>query len=220
MVCQLVRDEVVQPEAIDLAEAPTRPVRPLKPPLKWAGGKRWIVKHLEMLWQQSGSKRLIEPLCGGLAVALGLLPRGALLNDVNAHLINFYRWLKKGLFIQLKMENDQDLYYEYRERFNRLISNGGSESAEAASLFYYLNRTGYNGLCRFNKNGFFNVPYGRYKAINYRRDFADYRVLLANWEFSALDFAELKPAQQHRTRCCRMWSCIFCSLGSPSCSAS
>ncbi len=169
-------------------------MRPLKPPLKWAGGKRWIVKHLEPLWLKSGSERLIEPLCGGLAVALGLLPRHAHLNDVNAHLVNFYRWLKKGLIIQLKMENDQDLYYAYRERFNHLIANGDLESFEAASLFYYLNRTGYNGLCRFNKKGFFNVPYGRYKIINYRHDFSDYRALLINWEFSALDFEKLEPA--------------------------
>lgn len=142
---------------------------------------------------KSGSKKLIEPLCGGLAVALGLLPRYAHLNDVNTHLINFYRWLKKGFVIQLKMENDQDLYYAYRERFNHLVAIGGAESFEAASLFYYLNRTGYNGLCRFNKKGFFNVPYGRYKKINYRHDFSAYRDLFKQWEFSSLDFGQLEP---------------------------
>lgn len=188
---------VCPPEKMDLAGVINQaevPLRPLKPPLKWAGGKRWIVKHVEPLWQKSGSKKLIEPLCGGLAVALGLLPRYAHLNDLNTHLINFYRWLKKGLVIQLKMENDQDLYYAYRERFNQLIDSGASESSEAASLFYYLNRTGYNGLCRFNKKGYFNVPFGRYKVINYRYDFTDYRGLLISWEFSALDFEKLEPA--------------------------
>jgi len=163
-----------------------------KPPLKWAGGKRWIVKHVEPLWQKSGSERLIEPLCGGLAVALGLLPRYAHLNDVNTHLINFYRWLKKGLVIQLKMENDQDLYYVYRERFNQLVDSGGSESFEAASLFYYLNRTGYNGLCRFNKKGYFNVPFGRYKKINYRRDFLAYSDF-EKLELAAADFTYADP---------------------------
>jgi DNA adenine methylase len=188
---------VCPPEKMDLAGMINQaevPLRTLKPPLKWAGGKRWIVKHVEPLWQKSGSKKLIEPLCGGLAVALGLLPRCAHLNDLNTHLINFYRWLKKGLVIQLKMENDQDLYYAYRERFNQLIDSGASESSEAASLFYYLNRTGYNGLCRFNKKGLFNVPFGRYKLINYRHDFTDYRDLLISWEFSALDFEKLEPA--------------------------
>jgi len=184
------------PENDDQAKMVKKPETPIshsRPPLKWAGGKRWIVKQIEPLWLKSGSERLIEPLCGGLAVALGLKPRYALLNDINFHLINFYRWLKEGLVIQLKMENDQDLYYDHRERFNHLISSGGSESFEAASLFYYLNRTGYNGLCRFNKKGFFNVPYGRYIKINYRRDFSDYRDLLINWDFSDLDFIKLEP---------------------------
>src|SRR5690606_2869260 len=58
-------------------------------------------------------------------------------------------------------------------------------SVEAASLFYYLNRTGYNGLCRFNQNGEFNVPYGRYKTINYKTDFLEYKATFASWEFSS-----------------------------------
>jgi DNA adenine methylase len=73
----------------------------LKPPLKWAGGKRWQVPHLRPLWQPHAHRRLVEPFCGGLAVALGLLPSRALLNDANPHLINFYRWLQKGLRIDV-----------------------------------------------------------------------------------------------------------------------
>jgi len=190
MVHEMLPENATQAKRINKPEPPKSHLRP---PLKWAGGKRWIVRHLEPLWRKSGSNRLIEPLCGGLAVALGLNPRSALLNDINCHLINFYRWLKKGFVIQLEMENNPDLYYAYRERFNQLITSGNSESAEAASLFYYLNRTGYNGLCRFNKKGFFNVPYGRYKKINYRYDFADYRDLFLNWEFRTLDFEKLTP---------------------------
>ncbi|CAG0971204.1 partial Modification methylase DpnIIA, partial [Anaerolineae bacterium] len=74
---------------------------PLKPPLKWAGGKRWLVPRLQLLWEvhlkQYPEARLVEPFCGGLAVTLGLQPERALLNDINPHLINFYRWLQKGL---------------------------------------------------------------------------------------------------------------------------
>ncbi len=163
----------------------------LKPPLKWAGGKRWILKYLKPYWIKSGRDRLVEPLCGGLAVALGLLPQHALLNDINTHLINFYCWLKKGLLIDLQMKNDQDYYYSCRERFNILIAEGKADSSEAAQLFYYLNRTGYNGLCRFNKKGFFNVPYGRYRKINYRQDFDEYKKAFAGWDFSAVDFEDL-----------------------------
>ncbi len=161
---------------------------PLRPPLKWAGGKRWLVPHLWPLWAPHRQRRLVEPFCGGLAVTLGLRPARALLNDRNPHLINFYRWLQRGLVIDLPMANDRDLYYAHRARFNQLIATGQAESAEAAMLFYYLNRTGYNGLCRFNQRGQFNVPFGRYHRITYQRDFSAYAALLRDWEFRYGDF--------------------------------
>lgn len=159
--------------------------------MKWAGGKRWLVPHLRPLWAGHERRRLVEPLCGGLAVSLGLLPARALLNDVNPHNINFYRWLRDGLTIDLAMENDAALYYAHRRRFNDLITSGGAATREAAALFYYLNRTGYNGLCRFNKRGEFNVPFGRHLTINYVRDFRAYAPVLAAWQFTTGDFADL-----------------------------
>src|SRR5579863_2497852 len=159
---------------------------PVRPPLKWAGGKRWLVPHLAELWTAHQHSRLVEPFCGGLAVALSLRPKRALLNDINPHAVHFYSWLKRGLEVDDRLEfaNREALFYEHRSRFNQLISNGGAASAEAAALFYYLNRTCYNGLCRFNSSGQFNVPFGRYKRINYRRDFSSYRCILGNWQFS------------------------------------
>lgn len=168
----------------------------LNPPLKWAGGKRWQVPHLRPLWEPHARRRLVEPFCGGLAVALGLQPERALLNDANPHLIHFYRWLQKGLRLDVvPMENRETLYYQHRERFNTLLRRGKGQTREAAALFYYLNRTGYNGLCRFNSTGRFNVPFGRYKTITYAASFAEYRERLAAWEFTAGDFAavELRP---------------------------
>jgi DNA adenine methylase len=167
----------------------------LRPPLKWAGGKRWLVPYLRELWQPFADRRLVEPLCGGLAVALGLLPERALLNDVNPHNINFYRWLQSGLIVEMKMSNDPSTYYRARRRFNSLIARGEAGSREAAELFYYLNRTGYNGLCRFNRRGEFNVPFGRHATINYVRDFSAYREALAGWEFTTGDFesVDLQP---------------------------
>jgi DNA adenine methylase len=137
----------------------------------------------------------VEPFCGGLAVAIGLAPERALLNDANPHLVNFYRWLKRGLVVQIEMENDSDLYYRHRVAFNTALAEGGGDSAVAASLFYYLNRTGYNGLCRFNNRGEFNVPFGSYKRIGYTRDFSHYRAAFANWTFQCGDFQtiELRP---------------------------
>ncbi len=166
-------------------------VRGLGPPLKWAGGKRWLVPHLKPLWEPYSSLRLVEPLCGGLSVTLGLMPKRALLNDINIHVINFFRWVQRGLYITIPMENDKTLYYAHRERFNRLVKEGKEKTKESAELFYYLNRTGYNGLCRFNKKGEFNVPFGRYRAINYVRDHQPYRQVLSQWEFSCSDFESL-----------------------------
>jgi DNA adenine methylase len=156
----------------------------LRPPLKWAGGKRWQVPYLRPLWEPHVRRRLVEPFCGGLAVTLGLLPSPALLNDANEHLINFYQWLQKGLRVDLEMKNDEALFYRHREQFNGLLASGKGESREAAALFYYLNRTGFNGLCRFNRSGEFNVPFGRYARIGYTRDFTPYRDVFANWTFT------------------------------------
>jgi DNA adenine methylase len=168
---------------------PVAEERSVRPPLKWAGGKRWQVPHLRTLWAPHARRRLVEPFCGGLAVALGLGPDRALLNDANPHLINFYRWLQRGLETDLVMANDERQYYRHRERFNALLRDGGAETAEAAALFYYLNRTGYNGLCRFNSRGEFNVPFGRYKRIGYASSdtFAAYRDVFAGWTFTTGD---------------------------------
>jgi DNA adenine methylase len=167
--------------------------RDLKPPLKWAGGKRWQIPHLRPYWEVHADRRLVEPFCGGLAVAMGLLPSRALLNDLNPHLINFYRWLKRGLVVPgpLSMTNSKRTYYVSRHRFNAMLANGEANTAEAAGLFYYLNRTGYNGLCRFNRGGQFNVPFGRYSRIVYRRDFSEYAAVFAGWSFTSVPFEDM-----------------------------
>lgn len=166
--------------------------RLLRPPLKWAGGKRWLVPHLRPLWSPYEHRRLVEPFCGGLAVTLGLLPLRALLNDVNPHAINFYRHLKKGLANGLRMKNEETFYYRGRDRFNELIGNAITTSEEAAQLFYYLNRTCYNGLCRFSRKGNFNVPFGKYTTINYAKDFLSYKDIFKSWIFKNTDFEKLK----------------------------
>jgi DNA adenine methylase len=173
--------------------SPSKPER-LTPPLKWAGGKRWLVQHLQQTWQKHSDRRLVEPFCGGLAIALGLQPHKALLNDINPHVVNFYQCLQKGLKLEIDVHNDREFYYAQRVEFNRLIHSGQAESPKAAQLFYYLNRTGYNGLCRFNQKGGFNVPFGKYKTINYNPDFTSYKPTLSQWKFTNLDFGKIKIA--------------------------
>lgn len=158
------------------------------PFLKWAGGKRRLVPFIvEALGfgpsdaaekqdapPRSGSegrpmgKRIIEPFAGSAAVSLALADRfdALWLNDVNVDLMNVYSALQSGPdeYIRSAGElfrpeaNDAETYYRFRDKFNEL-----HHGPERAALFLYLNRHGYNGLCRYNKGGAFNVPFGRYK---------------------------------------------------------
>ena len=80
-------------------------------------------------------------------MALGLRPQNALLGDVNPHTINFYQQLQRGLRISaFTMRNERQHYDRARTEFNRLVTGRGA-GKKAAALFYYLNRTGFNGLC-------------------------------------------------------------------------
>lgn len=173
----------------------TTTVAPLSPPLKWAGGKRWLLPVLQQLWRRHRHRRLVEPFCGGLSVALGLQPSEALLNDVNNALINFYQQLQQGLTVSIPFNNEEEQYYRYRRWFNELnMANDAPQ--HSAQLFYYLNRTGYNGLCRFNQSGKYNVPFGRYKTIRYQQDFLAYQTLLQPWQFTDCDFEQLKVSEE------------------------
>ena len=163
----------------------------MQTPLKWAGGKRWLVSHLEPYWQKNKNRRLVEPFCGAASVSFGLDPKTALLNDNNPHLINFFVQLQNGLRIDFPLINEEESYYQTRARFNSLIREG-IQNQETAGLFYYLNRTCYNGLCRFNSRGEFNVPFGRYKKISYIEDFSSYMESLGSWKFKYGDFQRIE----------------------------
>jgi DNA adenine methylase len=157
----------------------------LSPVLKWAGGKRWLVGRLRELIP--ASRRLVEPFCGGLAVTLGIEPERALCSDINPDLINLYRHIQQGLVVETEYVNDEATYYQYRTEFNET-----TDLKRKAELFYYLNRTGFNGLCRYNSKGGYNVPYGKYKSITYKRDFTEYVELLSRYEFHCGSYGSLR----------------------------
>ena len=165
--------------------------RDLRPPLKWAGGKRWLIPEFQRVWARYPGRRLVEPFCGGLATTLATMPERALVNDINPHPINCYRWIQRGLQTETPFLNDRATFYRYRARFNALVHSGKERSKEAAELFYYLNRTCYNGLCRFNQRGEFNVPYGKYRTIHYILDFTLYARAIKNWTFMTGDFEQV-----------------------------
>lgn len=171
---------------------------PIRPPLKYAGGKNHLLPRLRALYEPHRHRRLVEPFCGALNVALGLRPERALLNDSNRHLMNFHRWVMARRRPRMRFDNDERRYYLCRDKFNRMVRGSALRSMfgnpawdEAAELFYYFNRTGFNGLCRFNAAGEFNVPFGRYKSIRYVRDFSPWAQAMAGWAFSVGDFAEV-----------------------------
>lgn len=171
----------------------------LTPPLKWAGGKRWLIPYLTPIWQSYSHLRLVEPFCGGLGIALSLNPQRALLSDINPHLINLYSWIQRGFdVVDLSPEyNNETTFYAKRDQFNIAIRQNNANTPESAVIFYYLNRTCYNGLCRFNRKGLFNVPFGAYKHIPYlsKTGFDAYKSVFERWQFACGDFESLQIAE-------------------------
>ncbi len=135
-----------------------------RPFLKWPGGKYRLVERIS---QALGpANRLIEPFVGPGEVFLNTDYDHYLLADNNPDLINLYNTLHKEgeRFISYTQRlfkpdsNEADRYYELRDEFNQ-----SKNIRRKAALFIYLNRHCYNGLCRYNKSGGFNSPFGRYK---------------------------------------------------------
>ena len=139
-----------------------------KPFLKWAGGKYKLVSFIENNFPKTAQrKRLIEPFCGSAALSLALEFDEYLLNDINGDLINLYRVLQKekqGFIDYAKQfftpENNTEKSFLYL----RDLFNNSENIEEKSALFIYLNRHSFNGLCRYNSKGKFNVPFGRYKS--------------------------------------------------------
>ena len=81
------------------------------PPIKYPGGKRFLVARIKILWANSQSKRLVEPFSGGMAISLGIAPKKARINDLNPHVINFYQQIQNGFEIDALMRNNEKFYY-------------------------------------------------------------------------------------------------------------
>lgn len=164
----------------------------MQPLLKWVGGKRWLAPYLKMAYHNYWDCRLVEPFAGGLSVALKLWPATALLNDINPHLINLYSQIKTNSFaLETSFRNEEDYYYQCRREFNRLIGVGDANTPRAAQLFYYLNKYGFNGLCRFNSDGRFNVPFGDRLSVKHPENFEDYTRVFQKWNFFCGDFSNI-----------------------------
>lgn len=136
----------------------------VKPILKWAGGKTQMLADL-LPKVPSSYGRYIEPFFGGGAMFFALRPEKAIISDSNPELINLYQQVADNVDNVIKLlekyENTSEMFYETREQDWTKLSR-----AEAAARTIYLNKTCFNGLYRVNKNGQFNVPFGKYKNPN------------------------------------------------------
>jgi DNA adenine methylase len=127
-------------------------------PLRWAGGKRWLLPIIKMLVGTRQFSAYHEPFLGGASVFLGLRQfRKAYLRDSNAELIATYRTIRDH-YVEiaarvLRYGNDPDTYYAVR-------ASVPEDKVERAARFLYLNHTSFNGIYRVNLNGVYNVPFG------------------------------------------------------------
>lgn len=132
--------------------------------LKWAGGKYGLVEDIQRYLPEA--RKLVEPFVGAGSVFLNTDYEHYLLADINPDLINLYNLLKERPQEYIAEaqrwftpdNNRKEAYLSIRAEFNR------SDDVMYRSLaFLYMNRFGFNGLCRYNQKGGFNVPFGSYK---------------------------------------------------------
>ncbi len=169
-------------------------MQPKRPFLKWAGGKTKLVAAIRTV-APATAERFVEPFVGSGAAALNLGYARNLLADSNRDLIDLYGFLLQegeafiadcgALFVP--EHNVPAAYYRLRAEFNTT-----TDRRRRACLFVYLNRHGYNGLCRYNSRGGFNVPFGRYTRPRLPQTaMRGFRAVLQTCTLSHADFREL-----------------------------
>lgn len=142
----------------------------IKPFLKWAGSKFRCLEHIQGILPPA--QRLIEPFAGSGVVFLNANYSAYLLGEENIDLVNLFQQLKAEgkAFIEYcesffnKDNNCSQKYYQLRAEFNQ-----SKDQRERSALFLFLNRHGYNGLCRYNQNALYNVPFGRHEKPYFPR---------------------------------------------------
>ena len=161
----------------------------MKPILKYGGGKSKEIPHYLNLIPKF--ETYYEPFLGGGATYFYLEPKKAFVSDINSNLIDFYDEISSDNFSLVKQEllelqnkyesnrrvfmerkqkspedrvldPNEELYYSIRDMFNNKIENKYSRAA----IYYFINKTAYSGMIRYNSLGEFNVPYGRYANFN------------------------------------------------------
>lgn len=186
----------------------------MKPIIKYRGGKsKEIPQILPFIPPFTG--RYIEPFFGGGALFFYLEPTNAIINDINKSLVDFYKDVKYNYnvvkeelsmleavytenriaFDNLKMQfpdkrvddGNEALYYKIRDMYNNLSTRELSYGA----IYYFINKTAYSGMIRYNSKGHYNVPYGRYKGFNTSLLTEAHNHLLKNTEILNTSYEDL-----------------------------
>jgi len=187
--------------------------RPMNPVLKYRGGKiREIPRFLSYI--PNDFDRYIEPFLGGGALFFHIEPEYAVLNDINTRLMGFYRQLRNGYpqmreqfdALQAEYEKNQityktlkterpdervpnaneDLYYRLRSLYNY-----PDETWLEGVLYFFINKTSYSGMLRYNRCGDYNVPFGRYPYFNTQRVTEHHSELLQRAELFSVDYSQI-----------------------------
>lgn len=186
----------------------------MNPVLKYRGGKsREIPRFLQYI--PDDFDRYIEPFLGGGSVYFYLEPENAILNDVNVRLMTFYTQLRdqyplmrrqldelqqiyernQAAFRELRLQADPDvrvpnaneeLYYQMRTLFNH-----PDGTYLDGVLYFFINKTAYSGMIRYNNNGEYNVPFGRYPNFNTRLITQQHSDLLQGAQLFMLDYRQI-----------------------------
>lgn len=185
----------------------------MNPVLKYRGGKsREIPRFVQYIPDEFD--RYIEPFLGGGAVYFYLEPERAVINDVNERLMLFYRQLRDNYEemrsqlneIQQVYESNQaeyktlkaqmpdkrvpnaneELYYKMRELFNH-----PDGSYLDGVIYFFINKTAYSGMIRYNNNGEYNVPFGRYPNFNTQLITEQHSLLLRGAELYNVDYKQI-----------------------------
>jgi len=185
----------------------------MNPVLKYRGGKSREIPCFSK-YIPDRFNRYIEPFFGGGAVFFHLTPDRAILNDINIRLIKFYTQLRNEypkmraqlselqkqyetnqfVYKQLKAEQpgdrvpnaNEDLYYKMRALFNK-----PDDTYLDGVLYFFINKTAYSGMIRYNNNGEYNVPFGRYPNLNTRLVTPEHSRLLQRADLFSLDYSAI-----------------------------
>ena len=185
----------------------------MNPVLKYRGGKsREIPRFLQYI--PDDFNRYIEPFFGGGAVYFYLEPENAIINDVNTRLMIFYRQLRDNYpEMRAQLDTLQQLYEENQARYKRLkaqtpdervpndnealyyrireLFNHPDGSYLDGVLYFFINKTAYSGMIRYNNSGEYNVPFGRYPNLNTRLVTQQHSDLLQGAELYSLDYSQI-----------------------------